>query len=291
MFNFVIPTLNDLDLMHEAKSMPNGSNAYYILAHFWIQDEKYREFFINVKRNDAWILLDNSAAEKELVTEEILLDIVWELIDAGTPADEVIPLDILGDFGATMSAFYSFAKKMKTRGYLEYTKLFAVPQGKTVEEWTTCYNAMRLHPDVVALGLSKITVPRVFFPESFEPGDYSDDLIKEGRHECTQFLYENDLITKPLHYLGMGCVGEYEWYKDEFKYEWSQGLIRSTDSCYTILAATKEIDFHIQYQDYGEVERVNTTNDFYTHKLTDEERALAIENINFMVDIILADEY
>lgn len=255
---YIIPTLNDLDLMDHGQG-----KRYFCLAHFYIQHEHYRQKFLEIRKQpNSFITLDNSAAEKSLVTEDVLINIVREL-----RPDEVIAPDVLFDKQQTLTNLDSFVKRMRTEALLDRTVIFGCPQGSNREEWLQCYKAMMNNNDVSVIGLSKIAVPRCWMDEQHE-----DANIKESRRMCVQYLVDNNLLVKPVHLLGMGDPTEYEVY--------SHRKIRSTDSCYTVFAAWHGVDF-----ESGDLRRIPTTNDFYEATLTEEQRELAIKNINFLKKI------
>lgn len=259
---YIIPTLNDLDLMHKG-------HRYFCLAHFYIQNESYRNFFLQLKNNSSnFITLDNSAAEKSLVTEDALINIVREL-----KPNEVIAPDVLFDKNQTLINLESFIRRMKKEELNLYTSVFACPQGSTRDEWIQCYIEMLLNSDVSVIGLSKIAVPKCFGTT-----DEEDVQIMESRRDCIEYLIAHDLLKKPVHLLGMGNPTEYDVY--------SHICIRSTDSCYTVLAAVNEIDFNA-----GNLSRVKTTNDFYDRKLTWKEKKLAHQNIYFLKKVLRPQYY
>lgn len=255
---YIIPTLYDLDLMHEGQG-----NRFFCLAHFYIEYEHYRQKFLELRKDpNNFITLDNSCAEKELVSEDVLINIVKEL-----RPNEVIAPDVLFNKEQTLANLDSFIKRMRNEQLLQHTKIFGCPQGNTKDEWLDCYKSMMNNLDVSVIGLSKIAVPRCWMNE------HSEDVgIMESRRECVKFLVDNFLMQKPIHLLGMGNPTEYEAY--------SHKNIRSTDSCYTVLAAWNGIDFSA-----GDYTRVPTTNDFYENKLSEEQLELALSNIAFLKNI------
>jgi len=271
MESYVIPGIYDLDMMDYAKG-----NRYYCLAHFYLQYKHYREFFKVVKDRGGFISLDNSAAEHALITEQKLLDIVDDL-----QPNEVIPPDVLFVKDQTLDNFHSFVDKMEEEKRKD-VGIFACPQGNTAKQWIECYDEMRAHPRVTVLGLSKISVPKCF---STITKDDQDQNIKQGRHNCVEFLYSSGSITKPLHFLGMGDPTEYLYYRDP-KFYSARQYFRSTDSCYSILAAVNGIDFEDQYTNKGVIDRVRTTDSYYKHKLSSDEFQLAFKNITFLTEII-----
>ena len=259
---YIIPPLSALPLMHKG-------HRYFCLAHFYLQYPEYKQFFLDIRQHpNSFITLDNSAAERSLVTETDLLSIVAELLP-----DEVIAPDILFDYVKTKESLDQFIDKMSDRSLLGRTKIFGCPQGHTKEEWLSCYQYMVNHPHVSTIGLSKISVPRCF------SGTVTDDVeIKESRHICISELDKLDLIKKPIHFLGMGDPTEYE--------EYNHILLRSTDSCYTVLAAKHGIEFKS-----GNFTRIPTTNDFYEQPLTWPQKKLAHQNIYFLKSVLRPQYY
>ena len=246
---YTIPPLKHLELAHM------GDERYYALAHLYYQHEHYRQFFkAAVKRKD-FVTLDNSAAERSLVTEDILIEIVRDL-----QPNEVISPDILFDKNATLKALIKFIKRLE-KEKLDKVDIFAVPQGKTKKEWLECYKEMLKNPHVKVLGLSKISVPFCF-----HGGAKKDTYIKEARNKCVAYLNKHGLITKPIHCLGQGDFKEFRAYKDI-------PLIRSTDSCYPILAAINGIEYDKSFK------RIETHNNYFETKMNREQIERAIRNI------------
>lgn len=253
---YTISTLKSLDLHHLG-------DRYFCLAHFYLQNRDYRNFFLSIRKifPSAWITLDNGTAEHSLVTEDTLLQIVDEL-----HPNEVISPDILFNKDQTLANLNSFVKKMKQ---FPNTEIFACPQGENKKAWIDCYVEMLNSSSVSTIGLSKIAIPFAF------RGLDNDKGIAESRQEAVQYLFDHDLIQKPLHFLGMGDPREYIYYK-KFDKE-VRKFFRSSDSCYAILSAVQEISFID-----GDFTRVPTYGDFYNHKLSERERDLALKNVAFL---------
>lgn len=249
---YVIPPITNMSLTHLG-------NRYFCLAHFYIKYPEYRNFFLSLNKETCFITLDNSAAEKSLVTEDVLLNIVKEL-----KPDEVIAPDVLFNKEATIHNLNSFITKMHENGFLSHTKIFGCPQGSTKEEWLECYTYMLKHSDVSVVGLSKIAVPKCWLNEK-----EWDSNIELARNECVEYLLQHDMVKKPLHFLGMGDPREYVKY--------SHIMFRSTDSCYTILAAVNNISFK-----EGNFTRIKTYDEYYHTSLNTTQRLVARENISFL---------
>ena len=253
---YCIPPNNHLDMM-------DNGDRYFGLAHLYYSNEKYKRYFLALRNRSpkVWITMDNSAAEHSLVTEDILLNIVAEL-----KPDEVIAPDVLFNKEETLKNFKSFVSKMYNKGLLSHTSIFACPQGSTKEEWLECYFQMIASPFVKCIGLSKIAVPKCWNQAE------GDTMIGVSRNQCIEELSNKHWLVKPLHLLGMGEHDEFDYYAKN-----RTPNIRSSDSCYTVLAAINGIDF-----EKGDTTRIPTTNAYFDVTLTEEQQELAKKNLNFL---------
>lgn len=246
----------------------NECKNHYCLAHLCHPDknknhQSYIDFFKNRRAYGDFITLDNGAAEGALVTQEFLLKLVDEI-----KPTEVIAPDVLYNGFETMEATTEFAAHM----YDEHSdiKIMGVPQGHNVAEWMASYLDMLQFEDISVIGLSKLSIPKAFCKVT------DSNSISVNRRYVVRLLNELGLLTKPIHLLGMRNITEFNAYK---------GIknIRSTDSCWTILAAMKGIEFDWS-KTFDDVN--DTPEDYFNHKLTDSEVALAKHNINEMVTVI-----
>ena len=236
-------------------------DSYFCLAHLYMSNKEYKDFFLARRVEGKFITLDNGAAERSLVTIDDLIDIVKEL-----KPNEVIAPDVLFDYKQTVSNLYSFIQRLIYENLMDKVNIFGAPQGSTKEEWLECYKIMLATPAVKTIGLSKISVPYCWGGKSV-----NDTNIMTARRECVKFLRDNNLLAKPIHCLGMGDPTEFTAYADI-------PMIRSTDSCYTILSALKGIEF----TNDKVIQRVKTTNDYFEATLNKEQIILAEKNINFL---------
>jgi len=253
---YAIPPNKNLELMDQG-------DRYFGLAHHYVQDSNYRQHFLDIRKNkpDAFITMDCGAAEDSTVTEDILLNIVKEL-----QPNEVIAPDVLFDMEQTLINFYSFVKKMQSLRLTDKVGIFACPQGKTKTEWLDCYYKMVTNDAVSCIGLSKIAVPKCWNNAEW------DTMIAKSRNQCVALLVEKGWLTKPVHLLGMGEHDEYNYYLNN-----KVPNIRSSDSCYTILAAINGIDF-----EKGDTTRIPTTNAYFDVELNEDQITLAKRNINYL---------
>lgn len=215
---YVISPLSNLEPM-------KLGNRIFVLAHLWVQSPEYRAFILDRKEEGYWITLDNSAAERALVTEDILIEICRELMP-----DEVIAPDVLFNKEDTIANARMFKDRMKEEGLLGTIDIFFCPQGETKEAWLNAYNWAINQSWINVIGFSKIAVPNAFLE------NYTDDQgIKEARHMAYDYLKEKGLLVKPIHCLGQGDPTEFAYY--------DHPMMRSTDSVYPVFAASLGQDF------------------------------------------------
>jgi hypothetical protein len=217
-------------------------NRIFALAHLWVQFPEYREF-IKARKQEGWfITLDNSAAERALVTEDILINICHELMP-----NEVIAPDVLFDKDATITNAKSFRDRMESEGLLGKVNIFFCPQGKTKEDWLEAYTFGMFQDWIDVIGFSKIAIPNAWLE------DFKDDQgIKEARHMAYDYLIAEGALVKPIHCLGQGDPTEFTYY--------DHPMMRSTDSVYPVWAAINGQDFR----------KDHTTRTPTPHKLLEE---------------------
>jgi len=220
MQTYVISPVSDL------RPMELGDRIF-ALAHLWVQYPHYKAFILEQKhKSNKFVTLDNSAAERSLVTEDVLVQICKELMP-----DEVIAPDILFDKDSTIQSAIKFRDRMQQEGLLQDIDIFFCPQGQTRQDWIEAYKWAIQQPWVSVIGLSKIAVPNAWLDQKFQ----DDQDIMEARTKAYDYLKQNNLIKKPIHCLGQGSYKEFEHY--------THPNMRSTDSVYPVLAACKNIDF------------------------------------------------
>lgn len=216
---YVISPLSDLEPM-------KLGDRIFALAHLWVQSEEYREFILARQLEGYFITLDNSAAERALVTEDVLIQICHDL-----QPNEVIAPDVLFDKSATMENARKFKKRMDEEGLTGHIDIFFCPQGKTKQEWLEAYMWALSQDWISVIGFSKIAVPNAWL----EGVVIDDQGIKEARHMAYDYLKDMGALLKPIHCLGQGSYTEFEYY--------DHPMMRSTDSVYPVLAASAGIDF------------------------------------------------
>ena len=253
---YVIAPIHNLELM-------NLGDRIFVLSHLYIKYEFYRDFVQDQKKKGKYITLDNSAAERSLVTEDTLIEICHELVP-----DEVIAPDVLFDKNKTISNYKTFRDRMKTEGLLDKIKIFFCPQGNTMTEWMSCFEFAVLDPDIEVIGFSKIAIPKCFLGENQD-----DQGIKEARHLAYDYVKSIGLLIKPIHCLGQGDPSEFKYY--------DHPMMRSTDSVYPVLAAKYP---STNYTDSESFQRVPTKHDFLeVGILTPFECEKAEKNVKYLL--------
>lgn len=257
-FYFIPPTSHN-ELMH------NG-DRYFCLAQLYIKDDKYKKFFLSLPK-DAWITLDNGAGDHDLVTEDVLFDVMKELMP-----NEVIPPDVLFDNQVTIDNARSFYKRLKKEQLDDQIEVFFCPQGESKFDWIACYKWALEQQWIKTIGLSKIAVPQAFLQVKGDVG------IMEARHNCFNYLKVHNLLQKPLHLLGMGDPREFMYYQ-----LFEEGIyIRSSDSCNSIWSAVNNLNWQ-----KGDFQRIPTPKQYFDgQRLTEEQLMIFEDNIDFLRESI-----
>lgn len=248
---YVIPPLSELELME------NG-DRFFCLAQLYKKDEKYREFFKQKLAEGKWVTLDNGTGDNDAISQDELFEIMLELMPS-----EVIPLDVLFNKDETLSNVKNFIERLRSVNLEDKIEIFACPQGNTFNEWVDCYIQLSNLKEVKTIGMSKLAIPWVM------SGSKNDQNIARDRNNMFDFLEESGLLKKQLHFLGAGEPKEFLHYKDSV-------FVRSTDSCFTCWSAMNNISFDEEYR------RIPTPKDYFQRTMTEEQIALAKENISIL---------
>ena len=231
----------------------------FALSHLWVQFPHYRKFILEQKEAGKFITLDNSAAERALVTEDILIDICHELLP-----HEVIAPDVLFDKDETIKNALSFRIRMEKEGLLNVINIFFCPQGIDQKDWLEAYTWGINQEWIHTIGFSKIAVPNAFLNQTNDQG------IKEARHMAYDYLKQKGMLVKPIHCLGQGDPTEFAYYADP--------MMRSTDSVYPVYAAVNGIDFNVDH-----TTRIPTPHSFLeTYDMKDVDMSLVESNVYFL---------
>lgn len=147
------------------------------LAQYILRDEDYLRMMIKHRHNDHFIMLDNGAAEGEIVTPEELITAA-NMIDA----DEVLLIDELKDPIHTVR--WHLDSKILNAVPPRYRAV--IPQGSTWEEWKWCLNEI-----LVAIEFNTLCLPKHL------------ERLSGGRKKAMRYLATLGLDRKyDIHLLG-----------------------------------------------------------------------------------------
>ena len=248
---YIIPPLSRLDLMELG-------DRFFCLAQLYKRDENYRQFFKKKVAENEWVTLDNGTGDGEAISQDELFEIMLDLMPS-----EVIPLDVLFDGVETLKNTKDFIERLRREELEDRIELFACPQGNTFEEWLECYLELSKLEEVKTIGMSKLAIPWVV---SQSKGDTN---IARDRNKMFDYLKENSLLKKQLHFLGAGEVEEFSHYKES-------PYVRSTDSCFSIWSAMNGMSFKENFK------RIPTPRNYFDLDVTEEQIILAKENIEVL---------
>lgn len=199
---------------------PTDFNDYdYCLPHLLDEDEDYKAYFYEAKKNGRYIIMDNSLHE---LGEAYKWDRLHYWIKEIEPNEFIVP-DVWMDYAQT----HAQAKYWIQFNFPEDTIPVAVVQGKSEAEAVMCFNNLK------TLGYKKIAI-------SYGASWYNDefphankDLGKAlGRLKFISTLYKKKYIDRfdRIHLLGCAVPQEFGWYQ-------GFDFIESIDTSNPIMAA------------------------------------------------------
>lgn len=131
------------------------------LTHIVLKDEKYAEYYRRQAERGRHVILDCSAFEMQKQGKGMDPGPVLKAASITNPT-EVIATDVLYDAAATIESAKDFIKLMKRKKVLGKYKLMVAIQGRTVDEWMSCFESILQMKEVNTIGLSKLSVPESF---------------------------------------------------------------------------------------------------------------------------------
>jgi hypothetical protein len=181
----------------------NFNHYDYCLPHLLDKYEKYKEYFLDAKKQGRYIIMDNSLHELgEAYDTNRLLHWIEEI-----KPDEFIVPDVWEEAGRSIDNASEWSKIKLPKDTLKV----AVVQAKNIDEAEECYFKYK------TLGYRKI---------AFSYGaKYYSELVPHptraiatalGRIQVISTLYNNDIISKHdrVHLLGCAVPQEFIYYKD-----------------------------------------------------------------------------
>lgn len=123
-----------------------GKPYHLCLAQVALRDPIYRDFYRKEAEAGSYVILDNGAAEGELVGIQEMKDLAVYL-----GASEIVLPDFLGNYERTLREARDALNYVKERGAFK-GKIMAVPQGASLKEWILCASVMLTwHIDTIGI--------------------------------------------------------------------------------------------------------------------------------------------
>lgn len=205
------------------------------LTHIVLKDKKYAKYYKEQREHGRWVILDNSAFEMQKAGKGMDPIPVLKAASITNPS-EVIATDVLCNGPETIKCTEDFIKQMKKKRVLGKYKVMTVAQGKTVDEWMSCFETLLGMKEVDTIGLSKISVSESFghWIKGFKYKDgklvKQNGYVAQSRILCTRAIeehYGRELRKsgKEIHLLG----GD-NWTVWEMNQQKWHPWIRSNDS-------------------------------------------------------------
>ena len=196
----------------------------YCLPHLLDQDEEYKQYFIDARDKDRYVIMDNSLHE---LGESYDYDRLKYWVNELEPDEFMVP-DVWMNCGQTAAQ----AKYWKQFEFPEKTQKIAVIQGEDKNQAYLCANLLQ------NLGYKKLCVSygatwyNDFFPHS------NPDMGKAlGRVRFVQGLLKlNELKDIKFHLLGCSIPQEFGWYDNNPR-------IESIDTSNPVMAALEGIEY------------------------------------------------
>jgi hypothetical protein len=227
----------------------NFNHYDYCLPHLLDKYEKYKEYFLDAKKQGRYIIMDNSLHE---LGEAYDTNRLLHWIEVLKPDEFIVP-DVWEEAGKSIDNAAEWSKIKLPKDTLKV----AVVQAKNIEEATTCYQTYR------ALDYRKI---------AFSYGaKYYSELVPHptkaiatalGRVQVISTLYNNDIISKHdrVHLLGCAVPQEFIYYKD-------MHFIETIDTSNPIMAGIEGIKYNIWGLDEKPITRIDDVMEMSSEKL------------------------
>lgn len=181
-----------------------GQKVNMLLTHLALKYPAYAELCKQLSSEGSYTILDNSLIEcKEALSIKDVCDVAENVM-----AREIILPDVFQDGTATIKACEESLEYLHDRYGSEIPfNIMAVAQGKTIEEFTSCFDYLNRHAEITCIGIPKVCAK----------------LHPQGRPYFEKLWINSN---KHIHLLGL-------WYSfEELKRYKNPGRIRSIDTCH-----------------------------------------------------------
>lgn len=134
-------------ICHSVEFITNTKQVFHMaLAHELVEDAELQYFYSLASKKGHFIIIDNGAAEGQLMDSERLMQIVNYI-----NPDEVVMPDALRDMHKTLLLLYS----SEVLRHVPPRKRMMVPQGKGWADWLQCLEYMVGRWDFATIGIPK----------------------------------------------------------------------------------------------------------------------------------------
>jgi hypothetical protein len=177
------------------------SSYHLILAHEYIKNTKYKEFYNYRSFVGDNIILDNGAFENN---ESILLEKLVEITTNLAPTTVIMP-DSRFNSKTTLERTALAVKAFKNRG----VRLMGVPQGNNKEDVLNCYNELLKIQEIDSIGIYE------------EIGDVTG---LGTRADFCEYLEKHNLVEKNIYYHALGMEENLANAVKLNKFRWLEGI-------------------------------------------------------------------
>lgn len=237
----------------------------YCLVHLYVENEQYRNKFLEAKQRGREIILDNSIFELgEAFDSDSYVEVIKEL----QPDWYIIP-DSLENYHVTCQNYNNFVEKYPNLP----GKKIGVIQGKTYSELVLCYNYLTTHTQGVdMIGISfDYSIYEKWFPSLTKLESWSNGRMNFLKELSKEIYFRQNI---PIHLLGCSLYTEFKNYTSEFQKK-NKLQIYSLDTSNPIVCGLHSIALskHIKLKPSKKLfELIN-------HQVSDSELKLILRNI------------
>jgi hypothetical protein len=227
----------------------NFNHYDYCLPHLLDKYEKYKEYFLDAKKQGRYIIMDNSLHElgEAYDTNRLLY---W--IEILKPDEFIVP-----DVWENMEASINNAAEWANMKLPKDTLKVAVVQAKSIDEAKECYLKYR------ALGYRKIAFSYgAKYYSELVPHPTTAIATALGRVQVISTLYNNDVISKHdrVHLLGCAVPQEFIYYKD-------MPFIETIDTSNPIMAGIENTKYNVWGLDKKPTTRIDDVMEMSSEEL------------------------
>lgn len=161
------------------------TSTHMVLAHM-LGDDTYYNFYKNLKSKqpESFIICDNSANEGFMYKDMELIELAKDV-----NADEIIAPDKYHDGLVTLQETKKFLDTYYEKHLKDKFSIMAVPQGKTIDEYLTCFFEFVKDPRINTIGVGyRCLIPAVA-DDIFAMGN--DDLAENLKIKNIESLFSN----------------------------------------------------------------------------------------------------